>query len=167
MVRWMPAKAMKGHAPSDTKTSQSRRTVALASMAVDALRAHRVRQLEWRLRLGGEWTDEDLVFPSVRGTQMNPSNLGRWFRRAVRTAEVPHLPFHGLRHTCATLLLSAGTNPKVVQEMLGHSSIRVTLDIYSHVLPTIQEEAVRRLDLLLTEAHSGGAGVSIGVKGSQ
>ncbi len=166
-VRRTLAKAIKGHAPSDTKTPQARRTVAMASMAVDALRAHRVSQLEWRLRLGAEWRDEDLVFPSARGTQMNPSNLGRWFRRAVRNAGLPHLRFHELRHTCATLLLSAGTNPKVVQEMLGHSSIKVTLDIYSHVLPTIQEEAVRRLDLLLTEAHSGGAGVSAGVKGSQ
>ena len=81
---------------------------------------------------------------------MNPANLRRTFNRLIKKAEVKKITFHALRHTHATWLLSKGINIKVISERLGHSNIKVTLDVYSHVLPTMQEEAVKQIDNLLS-----------------
>jgi integrase len=91
--------------------------------------------------LGKTSTDEDYVFCHHDGTPLDPSTVSHSFTHALRKAGLPPMPLHGLRHSHATLLLQAGTHPRVVMERLGHSSIRVTLDTYSHVVGGLQESA--------------------------
>ena len=135
---------------SEPKTAKGRRTISLSVMAVDALREQRRRQAEERLRAGPSWEDNGLIFPNRRGRPMEKQNLlRRSFGPLLERAGLPHMRFHDLRHTAATLLLSEGVHPKVVQERLGHSSIAVTMDVYSHVMPTLQRDAAERLDRLL------------------
>ena len=129
------------------KTKKSRRSVGLTERAVEALRAHLSRQLEAMERMGSLYRPGGLVFANEIGGIINPSNLrNRSFKPLLKRAGLPHIRFHDLRHTCATLLLSRNVNPKVVSEMLGHSSIAITLDTYSHVLPTMQQSAVHALE---------------------
>src|SRR5829696_5509980 len=125
-----------------TKSGKGRR-VRLTRRAVAALKDHRKHQLEERMRLAGLWRDQGLMFPSEIGSLLNPSNLrNRSFKRVkARSGVREDLRFHDLRHTCATLLLSEGVNVKVVSEMLGHASITITLNTYSHVLPDMQDSA--------------------------
>jgi integrase len=135
----------------ETKTERSRRTIALPRAAVTALRAHRVRQLEERLAAGENWQDTGMVFTSSIGTMIDPRNVNRQFGKALSQAGLPHTRFHDLRHTCASLLLVQGVHPRVVMEILGHSKISVTMDTYSHVIPTLQRDAADRMDALLSE----------------
>ncbi len=129
------------------KTAKARRSVRLTSGAVRALQWHRECQSQARQRLDSLWQEHGLVFPSMVGTPLNPENLvKRSFKPLLERVGLPPIRFHDLRHTCATLLLSKGVNPKIVQEMLGHANISVTLDIYSHVLPDMQEEAAAAMD---------------------
>ena len=132
----------------EPKTKKSRRSVNLTDAAVEALRSHLSRQLEEMEQMGSLYRPGGLVFANESGGIINPSNLrNRSFARLLHRAGLPPTTrFHDLRHTCATLLLSRNVNPKIVTEMLGHSSISITLDIYSHVLPNMQESAVRALD---------------------
>lgn len=128
------------------KTKNSRRTVSLTDGAVEALRAHLTRQLEEMERVGSLYRTGGLVFANEVGGIVNPSNLrNRSLRAVLKRAGLPPIRFHNLRHTCATLLLSRNVNPKIVSEMLGHASIAITLDTYSHVLPNMQQNAVRAL----------------------
>ena len=100
--------------------------------------------------MGSLYQPGGLVFATETGTIINPSNLrNRSFKPLLKRAGLRPIRFHDLRHTCATLLLSRNVNPKVVSEMLGHASIAITLDTYSHVLPTMQEEAIRALEEVL------------------
>ncbi len=111
------------------------RSVKLSRSAVEALRSHRVRQNEERLRAGSRWQDSGLVFPNIKGTTMSGTNLlWQQFRPLLKRAGLPPIRFHDLRHTCATILLRAGKHPKYVQEMFGHANISITLDTYSHVI---------------------------------
>ncbi len=111
------------------------RSIKLSRKAVEALRSHRARQNGEKLRLGSLWQDNGLVFPSVTGTTTSGTNLlGRYFRPLLKRADLPPVRLHDLRHTCATILLMAGKHPKYVQELLGHASISITLDTYSHVI---------------------------------
>ena len=91
-----------------------------------------------------------MIFPTSKGTPMDPSNLYHNFKRLLIEAGLPDIRFHDLRHTAATLMLQQGVHPKVVQERLGHSDISMTLNTYSHVLPVMQDEAAEKLDELLT-----------------
>ena len=120
--------------------------------AVAALREHKKRQLEERMRLAGLWQDQNLIFPNETGRPLNPSNLrNRSFKRIKARAGVREdLRFHDLRHTCATLLLGEGVNAKVVSEMLGHASITITLNTYSHVLPHMQDSAADAMEAVLS-----------------
>jgi integrase len=139
-----------GKSFSRPKTANGRRTLRLTSEAVEALRRHKAAQNEERLRQGSAWKDYGLVFCSTVGTPMNPDHLvKRSFKPLLERAALPQIPFHCLRHTFATLMMPNG-HPKVVQEMLGHSRISTTLDIYSHVSPQMQDEAVERLGLLFS-----------------
>ena len=131
------------------KTSGSRRTVPLGTTALDALRRARVRQLQERLIVGPAYRDNGLIFATALGTPIFHSNLRRAFGRMVTRVGVGPLRFHDLRHTHASLLLARGVHPKIVSERLGHASISITLDTYSHVLPGLQEDAVRDLDAWL------------------
>jgi len=133
-----------------TKTRHSRRRIALTPTAVTALRQHRLRQAEERLRLGPVWADLDLVFPDLAGKIQNPiSFVDKRFKPLLKKAGLPNIRFHDLRHTCATLLLGRGVNPKVVSEMLGHATIAITLGMYGHVLPHMQEQAAALMDKML------------------
>jgi integrase len=136
---------------ASTKSGKGRR-VRLTRRAVTALKDHRKRQLEERMRLAGHWQDQGLVFAGETGSLLNPSNLrNRSFKRIKAHSGVREdLRFHDLRHTCATLLLSEGVNAKVVSELLGHASITITLNIYSHVLPDMQDSAADAMEAALS-----------------
>jgi integrase len=132
------------------KTRLSRRSIALSPEAVAVLRAHRRRQAEARLLAGPAYHDRDLVFATGLGTPLEPGNVLRTWRRIVAAAGLPGLRIHDLRHGHATLMLGQGVHPKVVSERLGHASINITLDTYSHVLPGLQAAAAEALDTILT-----------------
>jgi integrase len=111
------------------------RSIKLSRKSVEALRDHRARQAEEKLRLGSLWQENGLVFPTTTGTTMRGTNLlGRHFKPLLKRAGLPSIRLHDLRHTCATILLMAGKYPKFVQEMFGHANISITLDTYSHVI---------------------------------
>ena len=132
------------------KTAKSRRRVKLTAAAVDALKRHRKRQLEQRMARAGLWRDLGLVFTTEVGTPLNRHNLSqRSFKPLLRRAELPEIRFHDLRHTCATLLLSKGVHPKFVQELLGHATIAITLDTYSHVLPGMGNQTAYAMEAAL------------------
>lgn len=133
---------------SEPKTARSRRTIELSRPAVVALREHRRKQLETRLQLGPEWQDHGLVFTGLFGSPVDPSHQTAVFKQALKEAGLPVIRFHDLRHTAATLLLSRGVHPKVVSEMLGHTTITLTLDTYSHLVPTMHQQAPREMDAL-------------------
>lgn len=139
-----------GYLFTEPKTKYSRRRIALSRVAVEALRDHWERQLVERLAVGLAWEDMDLVFPSTLGTPMDGINLlKRSFYPLLRRAGLTRIRFHDLRHTAATLLLGRNINPKVVSDMLGHSHDSVTLGIYSHVLPHMQQQAAEAMDTML------------------
>ncbi len=134
---------------TEPKSAASRRFVPLPKSVLEELRAWKRRQAEERLVLGAEWRGEDLVFTSTSGGPLEPRSLHRVFRRVLRRAGLEGVRPHDLRHTFATRLLEAGEHPKVVQELLGHSQISVTLDTYSHVMPELKRRAVEKLEGLL------------------
>jgi Site-specific recombinase XerD len=133
------------------KTRLSRRSIALSPATVQLLRRHRRRQAAERLLAGSAYQDRDLVFASAIGTPLEPGTIRRTWLRALGVAGVGHVRWHDLRHAHATLMLSAGVHPKVVSERLGHASIAITLDTYSHVLPGLQAAAAAQLDTMLDE----------------
>jgi integrase len=126
----------------EPKTKKSRRTVRLTERTVEALRSHRAQQAEEKLRAGASYQDQGLVFAGERGGIINPSNLrNRSFSPLLAKADLPRITFHDLRHTCASLLFQKNVHPKFVQELLGHASVAITLDTYSHMLPGMGSEA--------------------------
>ncbi len=135
-----------GFIESETKTEKSRRKILLAGFVAEALQRHRLRQEQLREQLEDGWVDKDLVFPNGWGDYLSPNSLLKVFGRILKEAGLPHMRFHDLRHSAATILLGMGIHPKIVQEMLGHSQITMTLDTYSHVLPSMQGEATRKWD---------------------
>ena len=133
----------------DTKTRRSR-VVALPEMTIRALEEHRTRQKRERLQVGSSYVDRGLIFARHTGEPIEANNLKkRYFKPILEAAGLPDMRLYDLRHTAATLRLVNGEHPKVVQEMLGHASITLTMDTYSHVLPGMQEESAARLDRLL------------------
>jgi integrase len=123
-----------GHIFEKPKNGKGR-SVKCSQKATEALKHHRARQNEERLGMGSLWADIGLVFPTITGTTMSGTNLlGRHFKPLLKRAELPLIRLHDLRHTYATILLMAGKHPKYVQELLGHASISITLDNYSHVI---------------------------------
>lgn len=138
----------------EPKTARSRRTVFLPAPLVGKLAAHKRQQAIGRLKLGAAWHAHDLVFCGEQGTPHTIPNLTyRYFRPLLEKAELPRIRLYDLRHSCATLLLSENEHPKVVSERLGHASVTLTLDTYSHVLPTMQQGATARLEKLLYAAR--------------
>ena len=130
------------YALGETKTKRGRRRVNLTPRTVNVLKAHRKRQQEERTKLSGLYEDRDLIFATNVGTPINPENLvNRSFKPLLEKAGLPEIRFHDLRHTCATLLLGRGVHPKIVQELLGHATIAMTLDTYSHYLPSMGDQA--------------------------
>ena len=127
------------------KTRQSRRTVPLPPPVVEALRAHKVAQGKERLAAGADWQDTGMVFASLVGTPMEPDNLRRSWYRVRSVLPEPRPRFHDLRHTCVTLLLTEGVAPHIVQQIVGHSAIDVTMTIYAHTSLDEKRKALRLL----------------------
>ena len=136
----------RGFVVGEPKTVTSRRQITLPPSVVDGLRQHKARQEENRKAAGSAWKAYDLVFCNRVGGFLDPATLHEEFTALLQAAGLPHMRFHDLRHTTATLLLERGTHAKIVQELLGHSTIAMTMDIYSHVLPSMQQEAMEKLD---------------------
>ena len=140
-----------GPAFTSPKTTGSRRSVKLTGKAIEALRSHLECQLAEIDRIGSLWSENGLILASETGEPINRHNLTRRsFRPLLTRAGLPEIRFHDLRHTCATLLLTRNVNPKIVSEMLGHSTIATTLDTYSHVLPNMRNQAAAAMEEALS-----------------
>ena len=127
----------------------------MPDIALEALSRWRLEQAEERLALGEAWAHPELVFTTAIGTPVHPKNmLDRNFKRVLEAAGLPRIRFHDLRHSAATLMLAQGVSPKVLQEVLGHSQIQVTLNIYAHVLREQKKEAAQKVNDFLKAAQS-------------
>jgi integrase len=135
------------------KTEASIRSIKLSNDTIVLLRKQKTVVGKEKLSCGADYVDNDLIICTAKGTPINPENLKRTFQRLIKEADVPSIRFHDLRHTHATMLLASGINPKVISERLGHSNIKTTLDIYSHVLPSMQEEAANQIETLLRKSN--------------
>jgi integrase len=135
----------------EPKTTSSRRSFPLPLSIVSALREHRRKQAEERLRMGPRYENHDMVFATREGTPLMIQNVRtRHFKPILKRAGLDEsIRLYDLRHTCATLLLAIGENPKVVSERLGHANVSITLDVYAHVLPSMQQAASEKLETLL------------------
>ncbi|EGK10195.1 phage integrase family site-specific recombinase [Desmospora sp. 8437] len=132
-----------------TKTDGSRRSIAVSDSVIHMLNRIKKRQAQEKISCGPLYQDHDLIFANSDGTPINIDYLSREFGRLIKRMKLPHIRFHDLRHTHATLLLQQGEHPKVVSERLGHSTITITMDTYSHVMPNMQKEAAQKLDNFL------------------
>ena len=128
------------------------RTVALSETVVEELRAHRVKRAQELLRLGVGLSDDDLVIAHADGSIVQPIYVSQQWARSIAKTPLARLRFHDLRHAHATHLLANGVHPKVASERLGHSKVGITLDLYSHVIPGMQEDAVATVDAALKTA---------------
>jgi integrase len=129
----------------EPKTARGRRPIALDKATVAVLREHRRKMLEKRLLVGPDFDDHSFVFHQADGSWLHPDAVSEMFLRRVNSYGLPRLSLHGLRHTWATLALEQGIHPRVVQERFGHSTISITLGMYSHVGPTLHDEAAETI----------------------
>jgi integrase len=142
---------------TEPKSEASSRTLALPAVLVTMLKAHQRLQAEERQAMRDGWREHNLVFPSTVGTPMEPRNLSRQFKTALKAAGLPETTrFHDLRHSCATFLIVQGVHPRVVMQILGHSQISVTMNTYGHVLEDSQRQAVAKIDVLLGATEERG-----------
>ena len=131
----------------ELKSLRSKRAIDLSPTLLEALKEHRARQNEEKLRLGPKYRDHDLVFCTKTGTPLDADNLvKRTFNGILKDAGIRQIRFHDLRHTYASLLISQGESPKYIQNQMGHASIKTTLDRYGHLMPEVHQEAAKRLD---------------------
>jgi integrase len=146
------AKAVREKAPKNGKG----RSLALPAMVVEELRAHRITQAEHLLRLGVRLSDEHHVAMKADGMPYLPRSISMMFSQLLdRRPTLPRIRFHDLRHSHATQLLATGVHPKVAQERLGHHSIAMTMDLYSHVMPGMQQDAAAKVDAAMRKAMKG------------
>ncbi len=135
---------------SEPKTKRGRRTIALDPVTLEALQGHAARQADEQSDCRGVWTDSGLVFTRTDGQPLPPWAVSKLFRDLSKAAMLPPIPLHGLRHSYATLALASGVNPRIVSGRLGHATVALTLDVYSHVLPQQDRQAAEAIaDLLL------------------
>ncbi len=132
------------------KSQKSRRVVMLGPATISKLREHSDQQYMCRKLAGDRWVENDLIFPNTHGKPMEHRRLLNDFKELLVKAGLPEIRFHDLRHSAATMMLKQGIHPKIVQETLGHSDINLTLNTYSHALPTLQKEAANLMDQLIT-----------------
>jgi len=133
----------------EPKSSRSRRRIALSPSLALLLRQYKAEQQSQKILAGKPLADSDLVFSHSDGSPLDPGVVSHTFVKVLGKAGLPHIRFHDLRHTHATLLLKAGVHPKIVSERLGHANIVITLDTYSHVSPGLQERAAEHFDKML------------------
>ena len=134
---------------TEPKTAMGRRPIALPAFLIELLRKQRIVVQELRLKAGDQWKQEDLAFCTQKGNFLTDSFVRKKYYTILEQAKLPRIHFHDLRHSTASILLAMGVNIKVVQELLGHSHVNITLGIYGHVLPGMQEEAMRKMGDLL------------------
>ncbi len=140
----------RGYIRSDPKTKTSKSTLQLPQLVVDALRRHRERQQEHKIKMGDRWEENDLVFPSRFGKYVRPENRLRQFHRLLEKAGLPRIRIHDLRHSTASLLiLVLKMPPKLVQELLRHSTLDMTMNIYTHADASQQRQMMDALDRFL------------------
>lgn len=144
--RTMARLGKEGVVESQPKTQKSKRKIVLPQFVVEVLKQHHIHQLETRIRVGTAWEENGLVFPNGFGRFLDQGQLHVMFKNFLKDASLPPMRFHDLRHSAATFLLSMGVHPKVVQEILGHSNISMTMDTYSHVLPSMQIDAMDKMN---------------------
>ncbi len=137
------------------KTKRGKRLIAIDLQTSGVLRKHRRRQAAEKLEAGSAYEDQGLVFANALGQPLHPDTVSKAFRLLVERAELPHIKLHGLRHTHATHALQVGIHPKVVSERLGHSTVALTLDIYSHAIPAMQQEAAELVAALIEDPNAG------------
>jgi integrase len=135
----------------ETKGKKARR-IDVPPLLREALIEHRIRQAEFQKQFANEYQSHDLVFPQPDGSLWPPDSFTSGYLNLIESAGLRRIRFHDLRHSHASQMLRHGVHPKVVQERLGHSSIAVTMDIYSHLLPGVQQEAVKKVDESLRRA---------------
>ncbi|HYK87006.1 MAG TPA: tyrosine-type recombinase/integrase [Ktedonobacteraceae bacterium] len=146
--------AKHGYVQGEPKTAAGKRVVSLPAFLVGMLKEHQARQLKERKAVEN-WQSLDLVFPNLSGGYMHPNHMGELFRKLVKEAGLPPIHFHDLRHSAASILLCMGVNIKVIQELLGHSDISITLRTYSHLLPSMQQEVVETWNDVFKEDNEG------------
>jgi integrase len=130
----------------EPKSKQSRRRIPLPATAGNALRAHRTRQREDRLKAGGAWEDWDLVFATHTGTPLSARNVVRSFKDVLNKHGMRDQRFHDLRHGCASLLAASGASLSEAKEILGHSQIAITANLYTHIYEKAKRDAMDRMD---------------------
>jgi integrase len=135
----------------ETKTKRSRRTLVMPEVVIASLRRHRARQAQERLVVGPDWSDADLVFTTELGTPIDPRNLLRSYKRILKNSNLPKARFHDLRHSAASLLLAQGVQLRTIMEILGHSSIALTANLYSHVLDNLKRDAAEKMDAIFAK----------------
>jgi integrase len=133
----------------ELKTARSRRTLFLTRELVELLRRHRARLAQERIAVGPAWREHDLIFSSALGTPLDPDNVSHWFSRICQRAGLVHWHLHELRHSGASLMLAQGTDLYVVSEVLGHSSVAITKDVYGHFVEGQKRAAAARMSQAL------------------
>jgi integrase len=134
---------------SDAKTPKGRRSLALDPVTLATLKAHRVRQAEEKRIVGPGYQDSGLVFTMPDGSPIHPQRISAWFVQHTRAAGLPRIRLHDVRHSYATAALAAGVSPKVISQRLGHATIAITMDTYSHVIPGLDEQAAETVARLI------------------
>ncbi|HEV2825672.1 MAG TPA: site-specific integrase [Actinomycetota bacterium] len=134
---------------SDAKTPKGRRSLALDPATLTALKAHRARQAEEKTIIGAAYRDSGLVFTMPDGSPIHPQRISAWFLQHTRAAGLPRIRLHDVRHSYATAALAAGVPPKVISQRLGHATIAITMDTYSHVIPGLDEQAAETVARLI------------------
>jgi integrase len=143
------SRVVEGFVDANPKTKRGRRKIVLTPLAIAALHEHRKRQLEERMRVADMWQESGYVFTTPLGAPLDASGARKAYYRLIKQAGLQRIRPHDLRHSAATLLLLQGVPVKVVSEMLGHASVAITMDLYSHVLPDMQRDAAAAMQSLL------------------
>ena len=148
------------------KSEYSKRAIDAGPRLLEVLKAHRAKQNETRLKVGSEWVDNDLVFCQNDGSPLDADNLyHRDFRAILKKSGLRAIRIHDLRHTFASILIAAGHNIKYVQLQMGHSSIKITLDLYAHLMPEVYEGAAKKSEDFVFSKVSGNVMVTDNEKG--
>jgi integrase len=139
-----------GYVEGKPKTAAGKQVIDPPTFLIETLKQHFAQQMEQQEKVEC-WEGLDLVFPNLRGGYLHPNHMGEAFRNLLKGAGLPPMHFHDLRHSAATILLAQGVNIKVIQELLGHSDIAITLRVYGHLLPSMQGDAVETWEGLFKE----------------
>ena len=149
VVRTLQRVSGHGLVEGQPKTARSRRSISLSPKTISLFHEIRGRQIAQQLDVGEVWQNRGYVFTQADGRPVDPDMISKDSPKFVKAAGLPHLTLHGLRHGHATMLLEEGFNPKIVSERLGHATVATTMDVYSHVLPGLQDEVAMAIDIKL------------------